>query len=102
MTKRDPGLQPERTALAWGRTALAMFVNGALLARAAAQADSPGLWTVAGLVVLASAILFAAGAHRQRTLMLESVPRAPHAAFAFLLVGAVWVACAAAVVSAVR
>ncbi|MEQ8841826.1 MAG: DUF202 domain-containing protein [Acidimicrobiales bacterium] len=35
----DPGLQQERTALAWERTAIAIMVSGVLLARYAAQSS---------------------------------------------------------------
>jgi hypothetical protein len=30
---KDPGLQPERTALAWSRTVMAIFVNAGLVVR---------------------------------------------------------------------
>ena len=40
----DPGLQQERTALAWERTAIAVMISGVLLSRYAAQSAH---WTTA-------------------------------------------------------
>lgn len=60
----DPGLQQERTALAWERTAIAVMVSGVLLARSAANTAH---WTIAlaGLLqtVIGGAILIWAGVH---------------------------------------
>lgn len=92
---RDPGLQPERTALAWRRTALSMFVNGALLVRAAAEAGSPALWAASVLIVLASATVYVVGRYRRRALTSGSPQRSLHAGVAALLLGTVWLAAAA-------
>ncbi|MGN9777742.1 DUF202 domain-containing protein [Micromonospora sp. H33] len=48
---RDPGLQPERTRLAWRRTALAMTVIMVLTVRLAFTRDTVGA-VLAGLAVL--------------------------------------------------
>ncbi|HEU0199380.1 MAG TPA: DUF202 domain-containing protein [Burkholderiaceae bacterium] len=53
---RDPGLQSERTALAWNRTSLAIVANGLLALRAGWISGQ------AAIVVLALALLIAAGA----------------------------------------
>ena len=60
----DPGLQQERTALAWERTAIALMVAGTLLARYAAD-SSRWAAALAGLaaVVVGAAILVWAGVH---------------------------------------
>lgn len=58
------GLQHERTALAWERTAIAMMVAGLVLARAGAVQDR-WVFAGAGLVqtVAGGAVLVWAGAH---------------------------------------
>lgn len=60
----DPGLQHERTALAWERTAIAAMVAGVLLARYAANTVH---YTIAGIgiaqVVIGAVILVWAGRH---------------------------------------
>lgn len=60
----DPGLQHERTALAWERTAVAGMVAGVLLARHAAAALHPA-WASIGLaaVVFGAVLLVWAGRH---------------------------------------
>ncbi|MCD2342928.1 DUF202 domain-containing protein [Ideonella azotifigens] len=53
---RDPGLQPERTSLAWRRTALALSVNALLILRTA-WLDHRALLVVTGMVTLALALI---------------------------------------------
>jgi uncharacterized membrane protein YidH (DUF202 family) len=61
-----PGLQPERTSLAWDRTGLAFIVAGALLIRAVGS-PYPDLRQAPGLVALAfGGFVIAATAHRAR------------------------------------
>ncbi|MEU7797803.1 DUF202 domain-containing protein [Micromonospora arborensis] len=50
-TARDPGLQPERTRLAWRRTLLTVTVVAALAVRLASTGGTPGA-LIAGLTVL--------------------------------------------------
>ncbi len=54
----DPGLQPERTALSWGRTALAMLVCSSVLMRWSSA--YPGvIFTVIVLLALVAAVIIA-------------------------------------------
>ncbi len=60
----DPGLQHERTALAWERTAIASIVAGVLMARAAAETLPVG-FAAFGLaqVAVGAALLVWSGRH---------------------------------------
>jgi len=62
----DAGLQPERTALAWRRTALALTVGSLLGLRVlpTVLGDGPAAYAVAGLGVVA-AVAVLVGAHRR-------------------------------------
>lgn len=60
----DPGLQPERTALSWRRTALAALVVSALMLRQAAH-ESFGPAAVAPLVGVLLLLVLALGGYRR-------------------------------------
>ncbi|HEY8480037.1 MAG TPA: DUF202 domain-containing protein [Spirillospora sp.] len=55
----DPGAQPERTALAWSRTALALIAGGLVCVRVAPSA--PGAWLAAAVVCGGAALLLRLG-----------------------------------------
>jgi uncharacterized membrane protein YidH (DUF202 family) len=96
---RDPGLQGERTSLAWNRTALTMFVNAVLILRAGLSSDTVPI-TAVGIVLLAGAGAGAAcGAWRRRALLHHPLVTAPPPAVILGVALATLLACAAAVAS---
>lgn len=74
----DPGLQPERTALAWRRTALALAVGAAVSLRLLPPVL--GVWSIgvgiAGLLLSAATWILAArrGRRVQKALLTSSGP----------------------------
>ena len=75
----DPGLQPERTALAWTRTALAVAVNALLSIRAGFVSGEPWLVAVGVLLFAASGAVAAIGTVRRRQLSGERLVITPPA-----------------------
>jgi uncharacterized membrane protein YidH (DUF202 family) len=62
----DPGLQPERTALAWRRTGLAVAVGAVVGARVLAPALGAAAIVVAALGLALATLLFLGSARRVR------------------------------------
>jgi uncharacterized membrane protein YidH (DUF202 family) len=95
----DPGLQPQRTALAWNRTALAVCVNALLVLRLGEQSHQV-LTTVLGIFLLvAAAGTVAAGRWRRQALERTPAPGGPPAAMLAAMVWVVWLAGVAGVAS---
>ncbi|WP_354641288.1 DUF202 domain-containing protein [Kitasatospora camelliae] len=63
---RDPGLQPERTLLAWSRTALLLVVDAVLLLRTGLVRRQAGLTVLGGLLAAAAAGFYGYGLRRRR------------------------------------
>lgn len=77
MATRDPGLQPERTSLAWRRTALAVVFNAILLLRAGLQEQGPHLLALGVILCIGAAAMMNASARRD--VELRATARAPTA-----------------------
>lgn len=72
-TPREPGLQPERTGLAWSRTSLGAAGNGALLAIREIQHTQLTLALIPATLALVIAIVTAVYG-RRRTRALRHAP----------------------------
>ncbi|TFV83995.1 DUF202 domain-containing protein [Microbacterium sp. dk485] len=67
MTLFDPGLQPERTELAWRRTALAMGIGSLLAVRLLPTAMGSPWWALPGFAgILLTAALWLGARRRHR------------------------------------
>lgn len=77
----DPGLQPERTELAWRRTALALGVGSLVAMRLLPAAFADPWWALAGVAGLLSAgalwITARNRARRTNDILLSQGDRAP-------------------------
>jgi uncharacterized membrane protein YidH (DUF202 family) len=78
-TDRDPGLQPERTRLAWRRTTLSWAVAGVLAVRQALRADDSAVGGIAVGLAAFGFLGILVLAHRRLTGLDPARPEAlPH------------------------
>ena len=96
---RDPGLQAERTALAWNRTGFAVLVNALLALRTGWAHQHIPLSVLALALLLAAAATFAYGAWRHRQLFGGEVATASSSAAIAAVAGVTLMACAAGLTS---
>ena len=101
MTTGDPGLQAQRTALAWGRTSLALLVNALVVLRAGASHQQQHLLLLGALLLFVAAGGMAIGEWRRRSLERLDALAAPPPLAIGLAVLATWLACAAGVITIV-
>ncbi len=66
--ERDPGLQAERTLLAWSRTALVLAVNATLVLRTGLADRRPELTVLGALLAAASCAMYGFGLRRRARL----------------------------------
>ncbi|GAA2028962.1 hypothetical protein GCM10009819_10860 [Agromyces tropicus] len=93
---RDPGLQPERTALAWSRTSFAIAVNGLLVLREGVLSERTTLVAASVVILVGSAVILGVGWQRRRALDAAGTPLPLPLPMAWTALGATLLACLAA------
>lgn len=95
---QDPGLQRERTAMAWNRTGLAVLVNALLVLRAGAVSSQMAILAAGALLLTAAGGFIAFGTWRSHHLTTPAGATTPWLLIA-ATVATAWIACAAGVAS---
>ena len=101
MSHVDPGLQPQRTALAWTRTGLSVLVNAVVVLRSGVQADQPFILGLGFVLLIAAAFAVGCGGWRARRLATDVAHSAPPWMLVISTVGVAWIACIAGLASIV-
>ena len=97
--QRDRGLQPQRTALAWVRTGLAVFVNALLVLRTGIVTNQFFILALGTVLLVASALSVVCGTWRVRHLSAHEALVAPPRTLIVGTMWIAWIACVAAIVS---
>ena len=98
MTKPDPGLQRERTAMAWSRTGLAVLVNSLIVLRAGVTANHVPVITLGTFLLAAAGAAVGCGTYRARRLATGGNATTPWILMAGT-VAVVWTAAVATIAS---
>ena len=101
VSESDRGLQPQRTALAWVRTGLAVFVNALIVLRAGFVTKQIFVLALGAVLVVVAALSVVCGTWRVRHLAARGARVAPPWILIVSTMWIAWLACFAGVASIV-
>lgn len=99
VSQRDPGLQPQRTALAWSRTGLAVFVNALIVLRSGLVTEQVFILALGVVLLVAAGLSVVCGTWRVRHLAAHGAQSGPPWLLMVTTVWVAWLACFAGVAS---
>lgn len=97
----DPGMQAERTALAWGRTSMTVIVNALLALRAGIVGERWPITALGIALLVSAAAVMLFGAVRRRQLLSDRRPSSPSPVMMRGTVVFALIACVTAIASTV-